>query len=524
MTGSVVLGALTLSGLLAAACTSARGGDVDRLRAAAVGAIARARAVAEKSGSAVLREVTLPSIERLVEDADLRRAGVTVPARDEAFVRDTLKAARARADRVTAGEDPYRTATGVMVKAYRADWDGTLQPYALYVPRDYDASKPWPLVVALHGAYSNPLHNLRRVFGLDNRPGESDDEAARNLLPLPDVPALVVSPDGRGGLMGFDGLGGDDVMRVIADVRRAYNIDPDRMTLTGLSMGGGGTWAIGLRHPEMFAALAPVCGISEFGSTIPPADAPLYDLARLDALSPSAIAENAAHMQVMIFHGADDPTVPVQDSRLMAARYQALGWLGKNVTYTEYPGVKHDAWIPAYKDAALLRKLAGIHRDPAAPRTPLSPPPAGEAIPGRYGKSLPRQRPHLYVYGTHGAPEAIEAARLLAQGLADWGPMIDARFTVKADRDVTPADRARFNLVLIGAAPLNALAPVVAAAPAQLGDRAFRAVVPDPPSPGRYALVFGALTSHGFARLQRFVHPNRDHVAPESNRPYVEVP
>ena len=313
-------------------------------------------------------------------------------------------------------------------------------------------------------------------------------------------------------------------MRVIADVRRAYNIDPDRMTLTGLSMGGGGTWAIGLRHPELFAALAPVCGMSDFVSTIPPSELPFYDLPRLEALSPPAIAENAAHMQVLIFHGAADPTVPVEDSRKMAARYRALGWLGKNVSYTEYPGVKHDAWIPAYKDAALLRKLAGIRRDPAAPKRPLSPPPPGQAIPGRYGKSVPRQHPHLYVYGTHGAPEAVAAARALAQALADWGPMVAARFTVKSDRDVTAADRARFNLVLVGAAPFNGLAPVVAAAPAPLGDRAFRALAADAAAPSKLALVFGAATPAGFARLRRFAVPNRDHIAPESNRVFVEVP
>ncbi len=522
--GPVVWTALTLWAAAGMAAGDPPAADVDRLRGAALDAIARARTAVQKSGSALLREVTLPSIERLVEDADLRRATPTDPPRDQRFVRETLKTARAYADRVAAGDDPYRTASGVVVKAYRADWDGTLQPYALYVPRGYDPGRRWPLIVALHGAYSNHLHNLRRVFGLDNRPGETDDEAARNLLPLPDVPALVVSPFGRGGLMGYDGLGEEDVMRVIADVRRAYAVDPDRITLTGLSMGGGGTWAIGLRHPELFAALAPVCGISDFARMVPPAEAPFYDFPQLEALSPPAIAQNAAHMQVMIFHGADDPTVPVQDSRRMAARYQALGWLGKNVSYTEYPGVKHEAWVPAYKGAALLRRLAGIRRDPAAPRAPLSPPPPGQAIPGLFGKSVPRQHPHLYVYGTHGAPEAVAAARRLAEALADWGPMVAATFTVKADRDVTPADRARFNLVVVGAAPFNALAPAVPAAPAALGDRAFRAVAADPGAPSKLALVFGAATARGFARLQRFAGPNRDHWAPEPNRAYVEVP
>ncbi|HMC93131.1 MAG TPA: prolyl oligopeptidase family serine peptidase, partial [Polyangia bacterium] len=293
--------------------------EVPALLGAAVAAIARARA--KVAGAAanpeILREVTLPSIERLVEDADLRRASITVPARDREFVRKSLETARAFADRVAAGEDPYRTATGEMVKAYRADWDGTLQPYALYVPPGYDARKPWPLIVALHGAFSDHRHNLRRVFGLDNRPGETDAEASRNELPLPDVPALVVSPYGRGELMGYDGLGGEDVMRVLQDVRRAYHVDPERISLTGLSMGGGGTWQIGLRHPELFAALAPVCGITDYRRMVRPADAALYDLPLIDALSPPAIAENAAHLRVLIFHGDKDPVVPVADSRRM---------------------------------------------------------------------------------------------------------------------------------------------------------------------------------------------------------------
>src|SRR5207248_5308707 len=78
--------------------------DIAGLRAAALASIAKARAA---GGSAVVREVTLPSIERLVEDADLRRASVTKPVRDQAFVRDSLSTARSYADRVAKGEDPY---------------------------------------------------------------------------------------------------------------------------------------------------------------------------------------------------------------------------------------------------------------------------------------------------------------------------------------------------------------------------------------------------------------------------------
>ncbi len=109
---------------------------VASLRAAAEAAIVKAKARAA-TGTAVVNEITLPSIERLVEDADARAAKITVPGRDDAFVRKNLETARAYAIQVAAGEDPYRSATGMVIKAYRADWDGTLQPYALYVPRTY---------------------------------------------------------------------------------------------------------------------------------------------------------------------------------------------------------------------------------------------------------------------------------------------------------------------------------------------------------------------------------------------------
>ena len=493
-------------------------------RAAALAALEAARARAG-SASAVVREITLPSIERLIEDADLRAANITAPERDRAFVVKNLETARAYADRVAAGEDPYRTATGMIVKAYRADSDGTLQPYALYVPRDYRPGRPggWPLVVALHGAFSDHRHNLRRVFGLDNRPGENDAEASRNELPLPDVPALVVSPYGRGELMGYDGLGGDDVMRVIVDVRRAYDVDATRISLTGLSMGGGGTWEIGLRHPELFAALAPVCAVADYRRMVPPADAALYDLEALERESPAALAYNAARMQVFIFHGARDTTVPVADSRKMVERYKALGMFGKNVRYTEYPDVAHSAWIPAYKDAALLRTLAVIRRDPAAPNvTAAPPPPACTPVPGLFSKSVPRQGPHIYVYGTHGAPEAVAAARKLATAMADWGPMVSAHFAVKGDNEITADERARFSLVLVGAAPLNALAePMTAPEAPPLGDRAFRAVTVDRRRPGRCTLQLGALTPRGFDRLKRFARTTRDGWTPEPNRPFI---
>ena len=233
-----------------------------------------------------------------------------------------------------------------MVKAYRADWDDTLQPYALYVPADYTPGKKVPLIVALHGAWSDHHHNLRRVFGLDNRPGETELEASRNELPLPDVPAIVVSPLGRGELMGYDGLGGDDVMRVIADVRRAYDVDPERITMTGLSMGGGATWAIGLRHPELFAALAPVCAVADFARLVPDADVPSTICPRSSACRPGRWPITPPTCRSSSSMAPRIRPLPSAIRATWSTGYKALGYLGKNVHYTEYPNVEHSRGSP----------------------------------------------------------------------------------------------------------------------------------------------------------------------------------
>ena len=621
------------------------GDDYRALRASAEAALARARARAATLDD-VARTVSLPSVELLIEDADRRAASVTNPARDWGFVRRQLATAQGYADQLAAGTDPYRGATGVMVKAYRADLDQTLQPYALDLPRGAPPAAGWPLLVSLHGAYSNHRLNLRRVFGYSNRPGESDEEASRNEVAFPEVPMIVVSPFGRGEFMGFQGLGERDVFQVIADVQRAYRVDPDRVYLTGLSMGGEGTWHIGLRHPDLFAAIVPVCGVTDARQWIGPAAAALFDPALLGLTTVQAVAENAANQQVVFYHGDADPSVDVGQSRAMAQRYRQLGWLGKNVRYVELPKVNHFAWEVAYRDGAIFKLLAGMKRDPfprhvvyrtyslrynqaywlridgidhglamaeiegertdgqltvrlgnvsafsllldprnlpaaraitvavaaapagsgasaaapifqGLPRPVLSfaragagwklvpePPPARPGAPdhgssGLFSRALARERPHLYVYGTAGRAEITAANQALANALADWGPGVRARFTVKSDREVTAADIAGLDLVLVGGARTNALVRRMAG---QLAiddradrliaggltltdaDRAYRLACADPLAPARQVLIYGADTERGLAAFQPFTRRNTASSparGPESNLDYV---
>ncbi|MBW7995409.1 MAG: prolyl oligopeptidase family serine peptidase [Candidatus Glassbacteria bacterium] len=262
---------------------------------------------------------------------------------------------------------------GMFFRSYRSRLDDSVYPYALYLPQGYDSpGRSWPLVVSLHGAYSNYANNLKRLFGIGNRPGESDELALRSFptMPvLPPVAGIVVCPWGRG-TMSYHGPGERDVLDVLEIVREQYAVDPGRIGLTGLSMGGNGTWEMALRHPGIFSAAVPVC---------PPADMNLSDF-YVDVLSPQAgkfpfieqifeqnqianWALNAKAFPIHIYHGTDDPVVPIHHSHEMV---KALAEQGIEAPLSTFDNVGHNAWDPAYENGETLRRLMGAVRETPA--------------------------------------------------------------------------------------------------------------------------------------------------------------
>lgn len=230
--------------------------------------------------------------------------------------------------------------TGPQVLTFFSDVDDSDQPYALYLPKSFDPAKTYPLVISLHGAGSNHRLNLRRVFGQGNRPGETDGEASRYFPRLQEVDYIVASPLARG-TMGYQGIGEKDVYDVMSDVKRRFPVDESRIYLTGLSMGGGGALWLGLTRPDLWAAIAPVC---------PAAPAGAEDL-----------APNALHIALHLFHGEQDPAVPVDISREWQKR---LLDLDTKVEYVEYPGVRHNSWDNAYKNGAIFDWFGQFRRLP----------------------------------------------------------------------------------------------------------------------------------------------------------------
>jgi predicted peptidase len=182
--------------------------------------------------------------------------------------------------------------------------------YLLYLPKDYSADKAWPLVVFLHGAgeRGSNLEQLK-VHGLPKLVAQGQD-----------FEFIVVSPQCPEGKwwVGMDA----HIIALIEETMEKYNIDKNRIYLTGLSMGGYGTWSITAGYPERFAAVAPICGGGQ-----------------------PYLAQHIKDVPVWAFHGAKDEVVPRKQSQQMVDAVTAAGGSAK---LTIYPEAGHDSWTQTY--------------------------------------------------------------------------------------------------------------------------------------------------------------------------------
>jgi poly(3-hydroxybutyrate) depolymerase len=146
-----------------------------------------------------------------------------------------------------------QTAPQPLRLTYHSQIDQTDQPYRLYVPAAYDGARPLGLVIALHGTGGNESS----LFDEERYQKGAIRQAAEKHA------VLLASPLGRG-TTEYRGIGENDVLCVLADVQKRYKVDPDRVYLTGHSMGGTGAAYLGLHHPDLFAAAAPLAAAYSF--------------------------------------------------------------------------------------------------------------------------------------------------------------------------------------------------------------------------------------------------------------------
>ena len=220
-------------------------------------------------------------------------------------------------------------------KATFTDDAGTVLPYRIYTPEDWDTKK-YPLVIQLHGA---------RHVGNDNvAQATFAPEMMEDIINSEEYQAIIIAPQCGSGHQWVDfpwskgsySIEEVKISKYLSAVRELIdemigtrNVDTDRIYVTGRSLGGYGTWDLILRFPELFAAAVPICGGGD----------------------PSA-AERIKDLPIWFFHGDKDPTVPVKAAREMADALEAAG--STVYYYYEYPGVDHYSWEPAFKEPLLL--------------------------------------------------------------------------------------------------------------------------------------------------------------------------
>jgi len=218
--------------------------------------------------------------------------------------------------------------------------------YQVYVPADYASKPTWPAILFLHGAGERGSDGLLQTnvgLGAAIRQNASRYPA---IVVFPQVP-----PDSQ-----WVGTPADMAVAALQQTMREFHVDASRVYLTGLSMGGHGTWYIAYRHAELFAAIVPICGwvrdFPMFRGSVPvvPGDS---------ASVMTSLAQHLGKVPIWIFHGEVDQVVNVNGSREPAAALKAAG---ANVQYTELLGLNHNSWDAAYGSDEFVRWLFAQQR------------------------------------------------------------------------------------------------------------------------------------------------------------------
>ncbi len=212
-------------------------------------------------------------------------------------------------------------------------FDGnTTLNYRKYVP-PVEKNEKLPLLVFFHGAGERGNDNEKQLTNSSVMPHYFKDEIVNNFKAAviapqcPEDRQWVDTPWDKGDYS-LDEVGETVFIKlaakVIKELAKEDFIDENRIYVTGVSMGGYGTWNIIMNYPDLFAAAAPICGGAD-----------------------STKADTVKHIPIRSYHGGDDFVVPTSGSRMMVSAVQIAGG---NIKYKEYPGCGHNAWDNAYSE------------------------------------------------------------------------------------------------------------------------------------------------------------------------------
>jgi predicted peptidase len=194
--------------------------------------------------------------------------------------------------------------------------------YVLFVPHDYKGDRAYPLILFLHGAGETGSDGQKQVRGALAAAVRKQEKT---------FPFLVVFPQSQKRSWRAGSEDADRALAILEEVSKEYKVDRKRIYLTGLSMGGAGTWSLAAAHPDRWAAIVPLCGTAPVDRAAKIKDLPCW-----------------------CFIGDKDREKLVENNREMI---KALKAAGGSPRYTEYPGVGHNCWDRAYATEELFTWL-----------------------------------------------------------------------------------------------------------------------------------------------------------------------
>ena len=286
-------------------------------------------------------------------DIDVLQAALRDNETDTKWLEARLVVAEEVADAHTSGRDGYWERRGVIHRAYRSALDGKLQPYAIFVPPSYDPEGDQPLVVVFHGLNNVPEHALRAVVGFPRRGGQTRLEVARYMPDIPDQGALVVAPWGFGD-NGQRLLGEADVLDVIRDVQRHYRVDPQRITLTGYSLGGTVAFTLPVHYPDLLAYAAPLCGYPNlygYREVRAVKNRKPWEKVMLAKRYVVNYALNGGTTPMWVIHGGRDQPQRAEEF------VDAYDRFGHKVTFDLQEDLGHNVWDYAYENGKMVDYL-----------------------------------------------------------------------------------------------------------------------------------------------------------------------
>jgi len=213
--------------------------------------------------------------------------------------------------------------TGFVHKKYQRS-GGASVDYEVFIPPSYDGTKEFGVILFLHGSGETKGESGKQPVDVGIGPYIRKHEKT--------FPFIVIFPQAEEKGWRPKGVNGELALGMLDATLKEYKTDPKRVYLTGLSMGGSGTWNFAMVEPERWAAIVPICGGG----------------------NPENV-EKIKDIPCWVFHGGADPTVPVAKSRDMV---EALKKAGGNPKYTEFPKAGHNCWDQAYGTPALWTWLA----------------------------------------------------------------------------------------------------------------------------------------------------------------------